>query len=232
MSEDTPNSILLYRFLDAASALKTIESRSFKISRIRGLNDPFEWRVGITGIVPEGESVANAIIESLIDFNHQMMGILCFSDTFKEPVVWSHYADKHRGVAFEVSFVFNPKEVHQMRYTSERPVIDANVYIKLQYDKAALHNYLTPLIMGLMRQKSPGWEYEQEYRVFFELSTLNIAGGLYFKRIQDNFLKRVILGWECPLEEQYIVKALKANGLTSTEVVRAKMCSETYTIRC
>ena len=187
---------------------------------------------GIAGVIPEGESVANAIVESLIDFNNGLMGILCFCDTFKEPVVWSHYADKHRGVAFEVSVEPNPMHVTRMRYTSERPVIDANVYAKVQHNGAERDAYLTPLIIGLMRQKSLGWEYEREYRLFFELSTLDIGGGLYFKRIPDNFLKRVILGWKCPLEEQYIYKALKANGLTSTEVVRAKLCDHTYMVRC
>jgi hypothetical protein len=232
MSEEAAKSILLYRFLDAASALKTIESRAIKVSRLRELNDPFEWKMGITGIVPEGESLANTLTESIIDRNSSWVGILCFSDTFKEPVLWSHYADKHRGVAFEVSMVSNPEHVIQMRYTTERPVIDANVYGKLLHNEAELNKYMLSMLNRLMRQKSPGWEYEREYRVFFELSSLDISGGLYFKRIPDNFLKRVILGWRCPLEEQYIVKALKANGLASTEVVRAKMCLNTYAILC
>lgn len=131
-----------------------------------------------------------------------------------------------------MSLEANPIYVTRMRYTSERPVIDANVYAKLQHNEDELAKYLSSLLDGLMKQKSPGWEYEGEYRLFFELSTLDTYGGLYFKRIPDNFLKRVILGWKCPLEEQYIDRALKANGLTSTEVVRAKLCSETYTIRC
>ena len=231
-SVDARESILLYRFLNAASALKTIESRAFKVSRIRELNDPFEWRLGIIGVIPKGESVVNAIIESLIDFNNERMGILCFCDTFKEPVLWGHYADRHRGVAFEVSVESNPMYVTRMRYTSERPVIDANVYTKLQHNEDELAKYLLPLLDALMRQKSPGWEYEREYRLFFKLSTLDIGGGLHFKRIPDNFLKRVILGWKCPLEEQYIYKALKANGLTTTEVVRAKLCDRTYLVRC
>jgi len=231
-SVDAPKSMLLYRFLDAASALKTIESRSFKVSRIRELNDPFEWRLGITGVIPEGKSVVNAIIDSLIDSNNEHMGILCFCDTYKEPVLWSHYANKHRGAAFEVSVEPNPMHVTRMRYTSERPVVDANAYTKLQHNEDERDAYLTPLIMGLMRQKSPGWEYEREYRLFFELSKLDIGGELYFTRIPDNFLQRVILGSKCPLEERCIDRALKAIGLASTEVVRAKLCDHTYKIRC
>jgi hypothetical protein len=101
------------------------------------------------------------IIESLIDFNNERMGILCFCDTFKEPVLWSHYADKHRGVAFEVSVEPNPAYVIRMRYSPEPPAIDANIWEKLRHNKAELFDYLTPSINDLMRQKSPGWAYDK-----------------------------------------------------------------------
>jgi hypothetical protein len=230
---DALQPMLLYRFLNAQYALKTIEERRFKISRIRELNDPFEWRLGgITGVIPEDQSLANAIIESLIDHNNGFMGILCFCNTVKEPVLWSHYADHHRGVAFEVSVTPDPAHVIRMSYSPERPVLDANVCNSLFHDRAELDKYLTPLIMGLMNQKSPGWAYEQEYRLHFALHSLEIAKGLYFKRIPDGFLKRVILGWGCPLEGHYVVKALKAQGLAGVDVVRAKLCSTTYTVEC
>jgi hypothetical protein len=58
-----------------------------------------------------------------------------------------------------------------------------------------------------------------------------ISGGLYFRRIPEDFLTRVILGYKCPFEEKYVLKALEKVGLTSTKVVRARMCLETYSIR-
>jgi hypothetical protein len=97
MSADSLNSILLYRYLDAAAALKTIESRSFKVGRLQDFNDPFEWRMEITGIILEGEMVANASMDAFINDVNNWMGILCFSDIASDPVLWSHYADKHRG---------------------------------------------------------------------------------------------------------------------------------------
>ena len=60
-----PDSILLYRYLDAAAALKTIESRLLRISRLRDLNDPFEMRMGVTGTIPEGETTVNAWLDSI-----------------------------------------------------------------------------------------------------------------------------------------------------------------------
>src|ERR1039458_5967475 len=109
MNTDAPKSILLYRFLDAAAALKTIESRQFRISRLRDLNDPFEWRFGYKLNNPELEATINAWRESVFESRNKVVRIICFSATPKEPVLWSHYADKHRGVAFEVDCINDPK---------------------------------------------------------------------------------------------------------------------------
>src|SRR5262245_30837871 len=97
-----PDSILLYRFLSAEAALKTLERVAFKVSRLNELNDPFEWRLGVTGILPEGEKIAEACVKQIVDHLNSWFGIICFSDTSSEPVLWSHYADKHRGIALEV----------------------------------------------------------------------------------------------------------------------------------
>lgn len=222
-----PDTILLYRYLDADAALKSIETRRFKVGRLKDFNDPFEWRMGVTGIVPEGEIVARAWIDSFIDDIHSEFGIICFSDTAAEPVLWSHYADNHRGVAFEVDYLIEPEKLHKVHYSDDRPVFDAN---RLHHPDG-LNEYLKPLIEKMIYQKSPGWSYEREYRVHVALDDCEAASGLYFKPIPDDFLTRVILGFRCPLEEGYIRKALKHIGLKDTEVVRAKMDQHTYTIQ-
>jgi hypothetical protein len=227
MDATAPSSILLYRYLDAAAALKTIESRAFKVGRVRDFNDPFEWRMGITNIVPEGEIVARACMDGFVDDVNGWVGIVCFSDTVADPVLWSHYANKHHGVAFEVSYVLDPTRLTKMDYTNARPVLDAN---RLN-DPAGFATYAKPLMDQLLRQKSTGWAYEREYRVFVDLKSCDISGGNYLQKIHDHFLMRVILGFNCPLEELYVRKALDTVGLTETKVVRAKMCLETYSIR-
>ena len=90
--------ILLYRYLDTAAALKAIETRSFKVGRIRDFNDHFEWRVGLDPekFIPGYESSIRAIVQDAIDAIDEWVGILFHSDTLTEPVLWSHYADKHR----------------------------------------------------------------------------------------------------------------------------------------
>ena len=227
--------ILLYRYLDAQSASKSIESRSLRISRLHELNDPFEWRLAISGIPPEGEPLIEKWISSILANQSKIFGLMCFSATCKEPVLWSHYADKHRGVAFEVEYDCKPDNPTEIKYPPDRLVIDGARYAELQHNEPAIKEYLLPFMKPMMTRKSPSWGYEKEYRVYFDLvkePNIQTSGGHYFIPIPDNFLTRVILGYKCPLEEQYVAKALEKSGLGSTKVTRAKMSNETYEVRC
>jgi hypothetical protein len=227
--------ILLYRYLDAESALKSIESRSLRISRLLELNDAFEWRLGITAIPPEDEPLIEKRMKSILEKQSKIIGLMCFSATCKEPVLWSHYADKHRGVAFEVEYDCKPDNPIEITYPLNRLLIDGVRYAQLQHDNLALKEYLFPFMKPVMSQKSPSWKYEQEHRIYVSLDkdpNIQTSGGHYFFRIPEDFLTRVILGYKCPLEEQYVAKALEKSGLVSTKVARAKISNETYDVLC
>jgi len=238
MSTDAQKTILLYRYLDAAAALKTIEERRFRISRLCDLNDPFEWRFGYKGHDCENleaEKILNAWRENVFASRNKVLGIICFSATCKEPVLWSHYADKHRGVAFEIDCPNNPDALKKISYPPERVSIDLPTFARFQRnnDTAGLNEYLLPLMKQTIRQKSQSWAYEKEYRFEVELAeNLDTSGGNYFLGIPDDFLTRVILGWKCPLEEEYVLKALHKVGLTSAKVVRAKISPDSYEVLC
>lgn len=221
-SSTKEKSILLYRFLDASSALKTIENRQLKVGRILDFNDPFEWRPGIANIIPEGEIVAEAVMNQFVSEMNSKIGIICMSSSAKEPVLWSHYAENHHGVALEFDYLTEKGDLSEVLYSDKRPIIDANRL----HDEAHLRENLKPMI----DQKSTGWSYEKEYRVHVNLQDCEIAHGLYFKEIPDSFLTRVILGYRCPLEVNYLKKALDAVGLTDTEAIRAKMDQLSYSV--
>jgi len=95
-----------------------------------------------------------------------------------------------------------------------------------------LASQLGPLIF----KKSIGWSYENEYRVVARLSECKRVGELYFRPIEEQgentVLKRVILGFECPLEEESVMKSLRLSGFARTQVLRAKMSQHSYEIEC
>lgn len=226
----TPEPIPIYRYLPADAAKKTIEAGAFRVGRYRNFNDPFEWRFGVRGI---DERSAEQLIDNFLS-DVDWHGVLCFSGTITNPVLWSLYADKHTGVAFELVHPWPPDHLHKMSYDKPRPVIDLT-HVRSLRDINSVDSYLWPILQQLMRQKSRGWSFEDEYRVFIDLDDNNhcfSADGHYHWRIAPQILKRVILGFKCPLEENTVQNILSKNGFTQTRVSRAKMCLESYSIRC
>src|SRR5690606_13160087 len=89
----------LFNLSSAEYAISNIALRRIKISRIGDLNDPFE-------LLPfniHDKRLRDAARKTR-DQIDATRGVLCFSKHWSNPVLWSHYADKHRGIAlgFEV----------------------------------------------------------------------------------------------------------------------------------
>jgi hypothetical protein len=127
-------------------------------------------------------------MDRFVDEMNEVFGILSFSEAIHDSVLWSHYADSHRGIAFEVDHVLDAS-LHKVIYTNARPVIDP----KWIHDRNKEAD-LAKLFTGFWYRKSPGWAYERERRVVLELKDCITAHGMFFREIPPDFLKRVILG--------------------------------------
>jgi len=221
--------------MDSDGALKTLVAGKFRVGLVSKFNDPFEWRLGFAGMAaPTEQAFAENFSAQHLAWLETWMGILCFSKTVSDPTLWSLYADKHSGVAFEIRHPWKEDHIVEMKYTGERPVLDFDELRKIS-DKNLKSKYLKSLLDGLVRRKSPSWYFEQEYRLQIDLNDqefCQFSNGRYYWQIRPDILKQVILGFRCPLEEITVKKLLDMNGFTDTKVTRAKMCSETYTIKC
>jgi hypothetical protein len=90
----------VYKFLDAQFGLKSLSERRIKISILSDLNDPFEllpWELS-------NRAYRNAARRTRSELATRR-GILCFSADWRDPVIWAHYSDKHKGIClgFEIS---------------------------------------------------------------------------------------------------------------------------------
>jgi hypothetical protein len=228
------NPIPIYRFLDSDAALKTLVAGRFRVGQLSKFNDPFEWRLGFTGVATKRQQ---EFAKNFCDEHHRFletwMGILSFSKNISDPTLWSLYADMHSGVAFEVQHRWDADHIIKIEYLPDRPVLDFDLLTKIA-DKAAKSKYLLSLLDGLMRQKSPSWSFEQEYRLQIDLNDTShcskSADGRYHWQIHRAVLKRLILGFRCPLEEATVRHLLDMNGFTNTDIVRATLCQKTYSV--
>jgi hypothetical protein len=225
--------IPIYRYFDSDAALKTLVAGRFRIGKVSQFDDPFEWNLGVIGAAtPQEQEFAENFSKEHRLWLEGWMGILCFSKTISDPALWSLRANKHSGVAFEVQYPWRDDEIVDMTYPPERRVLDF-IWLRGIHDESEQKTYLEALLDGLMRQKSPGWSFEQERRLHLALTDrrfCQLSDGWHYWQIPHDALKQVILGFCCPLEETDVRKLLDMNGFAATVVVRAKLCQETYSV--
>jgi len=90
-------------------------------------------------------------------------GVCCFSETFKNPLLWSHYGDQHRGVCIGYGLDRLPRpEMHKVLYGGSRTVKSSLVaQAILEEDEQAI----AALERDVLLRKAPEWHYEKEWRL-------------------------------------------------------------------
>src|SRR5712664_3511303 len=103
----------VYHFLPAPHALDDIEKRHIKISELDQLNDPFElW------CVSQQDHRLRAPLRAYKREMSRQFGMISFSKGWRNPLLWSHYADKHRGMC--LGFDIDDRGLKQVNYVTER----------------------------------------------------------------------------------------------------------------
>lgn len=98
--------------------------------------------------------------------------VSCFTQKIDNLVMWSHYANSHKG--FALGYDFNLPE-NAMAKEMFYPVIYSDVKIDVTLDVQGVNNlralqyrdHSVDIFLGLKCSlfKAPGWEYEQEWRM-------------------------------------------------------------------
>jgi hypothetical protein len=184
----------VYHLCQANHAISNISLSRLKISRFHDLNDPFELLAGDL----TDESL-RAATESFKDEFDRTKGILCFSRNWKNPVLWSHYADKHRGIC--LGFDLDDFYAQEVKYRNNRLDFDATKNVKY----AGISGYA----LDSLRTKYSHWQYEEEVRALFDLDECTMENGLYFFGFSDILvLKEVIIGARSNLSFEELEKLL------------------------
>jgi hypothetical protein len=111
---------------------------------------------------------------------YEESSVFCWSAIGNNVLMFSHYADSHRGICLEFEATSNDDigKVELVNYKPELPELN---YLKLYKDRQRLTE-------SLILTKESQWDYEKEWRVF-RYGQRN--GHVGFK---DHHLKRIILG--------------------------------------
>jgi hypothetical protein len=201
--------VRVYHFLSARNALDDLESRRLKLSEIDKLNDPFElW------CVAQGDPRRRAALRRYKAQMSQRFGMLCFCREWHNPVLWSHYADKHAGMC--LGFDVPGSLVKPVKYKFRR----SQLRLPPTKDEAD----------ELLYTKYRDWRYERELRSWFELKDRDPASGLYFYDLNEQIrLREVIVGPLCRVTKARILTALGGYE-TKVRIVKGRLAFKTFRV--
>lgn len=205
-----------YHFISEKYALDVISTSSLKVSMLTDLNDPFELNAVD---LPDRESRGKA--HNFKQFMAEHYGILSFSETWKNPLLWSHYANRHKGVALE--FEIKDAIAHPIKYRSERYVLNAGESYAVQKKMERKD------IEGIWLTKYIDWSYEEEIRVIVEKTECIKNDKKYFYNLNlDVQLRALILGSLCEITSEMIEKKLPQNK--KLEVMKSRLAFRSFNI--
>jgi hypothetical protein len=198
----------VYHFLSADHALEDVEKRRIKISEIDQLNDPFElWCVS-----QDDEQIRTALREYKKEISERF-GLICFCEDWYNPLLWSHYADKHRGMC--LGFELDDQRLRAVKY------VEARQNLRMPPTKESADE--------LLFTKYRDWQYEKEWRSWFQLDKRE--DGHYFYPF-DNFmqLREIIAGPLCTVSKSQIDDALRDHPAKSVAVMKARLAFKTFRV--
>lgn len=148
-------------------------------------------------------------------------GVLCFSETPSNLLMWSHYASEHQGMVIEInsSYFFDKNLyenlgkfiIHRTRYRDSR----------IEDQQEGLYELLFRTPIETSATKSSHWSYEQEWRIEatfnseeFRLAT-DSAGKhkydhcgepIFLHNIPKKYITKVIFGANCCIKNIVAIK--------------------------
>ena len=196
-------------------ALEAIKNQRLKVSRFNDLNDPFElFAAELTDKNRRRE------FRSWKKEMSEKYGLMCFSTRWSNPLLWSHYADKHKGVALEVEI---PNDyVAEVSYHPERLMLDIE-------QKLSKNGLSESDVYSLLTSKFEHWRYEDEVRVFKGRSDCTIENEYWFSEFGESMqLTGVIHGPLCQLAEREISTVLP-KGM-KLNLTKARLAFQSFSV--
>ena len=206
----------VFYFTNANYGVSNLSLKRLKISRFNQLNDPFELLAA--DLLDPRDRKALSDFKDNLDSNK---GMICFSGSWGNPLLWGHYADRHLGMA--LGFDIPDDYLSPVQYTIQRAKVKFDQKTKKIVDGDRLMD-------RLVRTKFIDWKYEDERRMFVDLDPSLQEGGNHFVEFSESLvLREVILGLKCDLPVSRVRQLLKDEP-SPVKVLKAGMALRTFKI--
>lgn len=232
-----------YRKFDGHS-LETISDNTIWASKQKDFNDPFECTFEIkddisllefrkeiksNATADELEKIKNSLIDYLENF-HDIAGVFSLSESNRISLMWSHYADSHRGFCIGYGVRDNNHlgdgNCYKILYANYRSLSLKKffiIYKECNYDLASYSNdkYTKFLYKTMLLSKDPNWRYEREKRVIYRE---------YNQLIKPNFeITSITFGLRMPNTQKTLIQKI-LNG-KNVKFFQAEKTSDSYDLK-
>ncbi|MBW7992693.1 MAG: DUF2971 domain-containing protein [Planctomycetes bacterium] len=223
-----------------------MEAKCLRIFKCNNDHPPADWKQKLYEQIKTGE-FQERLIESrrklYKDWNRRKGCLLSVSETAKEPVMWAHYADKHKGAVIGIDFDNVYPNTHKKLSIVMDPVKYSKQRQKVNVLEESEESVLIKSIETTVRTKSDAWHYEKEFRSIFFVDNLEIlqqqglahlkdfnGKNTWFLRLNPESIREIIFG----LYTEEGLKLTLRKLIERAELQHVKLYqaeeSETYTL--
>ncbi|SHG25880.1 Protein of unknown function [Flavobacterium micromati] len=134
--------------------LSSLSDKYLFYSEFTSFNDPFDCNVELIDFQKVGKSKKEKTLEISIKDRFPTIGICCFSRKHDSILMWSHYANNHKGFCIEFYTNKSQNGLNPLDVNYTDSFVKANFYKEKQ--RALFHMVFT---------KAKQWAYEEELRI-------------------------------------------------------------------
>ncbi|MDQ1197935.1 DUF2971 domain-containing protein [Agrobacterium sp. SORGH_AS 787] len=188
----------LYYYTKLQYGLAAIRDKRIKISLYDSLNDPFDF----LGLAIDHRSERRRLSKIKKELSASF-GIVCLSETWKEPLMWGHYADSHRGIC--LGFEVEAGGLQRILYRKERSRLE-------DFGRTKVSQLTEEDKVEISRRKFDRWEYEREWRRVVALGEPDYVDNNYYLPFNESIqLKTVLFGLKASVSTAQVTQILADN---------------------
>ena len=162
----------------------------------------------------------NDLIDQIRKNYRNYMKIICFSEEYDSELMWSHYAENHKGflIAYEKEDIENGTIYSKDKNINKKIKLSKVQYTNKQVDMTeSIHDYLLKyclpsnldvsnlpeipnrLLTDMATTKSESWKYEKEWRLIPRIIDISQENPISYVEIKP---KAIIAGTQCTNEDK------------------------------
>lgn len=202
----------IFQFGKNKNLKRVLIDNTLGFSKLKDFNDPFEMSysyfhhvenqiLALQHLLNKSKVVENNLVskvQRIIDEELESVSVCCFSKSPLEPLMWSHYSDKHSGICY----CFDKSKLFPGLTLKSKSVIYSNTLAEINfYEKNTSLEILRHKIESIINTKSKSWSYENEYRFWNKTKEKSV-------RFNPKSLNAIIVGFR-NLNKEEIIKLVE-----------------------